>query len=242
MKKRLLDLFWPRRCEICAAASDREGSYVCSRCLMRIPFISPDESCEVCGAVVTGLKDVPGQVCGECRSSRSRVRRFDLSAAAVRFEDAARRMVLDFKFHSGIYLADDFAEWMTAAADARFDTSQIDVVCSMPIPLKTRLDRGYNQSEYLGRRVADRIDRTFDGGILKRVGHPKRQSALGAEERIENVAGTIKVAKPCSVKGRTVLVVDDIMTTGASLSECARMLKKAGAWRVWTLCLARAIA
>jgi predicted amidophosphoribosyltransferase len=88
---------------------------------MRLPFISPDESCEVCGAIVTGLGSETGHVCGECRSSRSRVRRFDLSASALRFEDVARKMVLDFKFHSKIYLADDFADWMTAAAKARYD-------------------------------------------------------------------------------------------------------------------------
>jgi ComF family protein len=208
---------------------------------MRLPFISPDESCEVCGAIVTGLGGETGHVCGECRSSRSRARRFDLSASALRFEDVARKMVLDFKFHSKIYLADDFADWMTATAKARYDVTQIDVVCSMPISLKTRINRGYNQSEYLAARVARNIDRRFDGGILKRVGNPKRQSTLGADERMENVADTIKLVKPEMVRGRTVLVVDDIMTTGASLSECARVLKEAGAWRVWTLCLARAI-
>jgi ComF family protein len=111
----------------------------------------------------------------------------------------------------------------------------------MPISLKTRINRGYNQSEYLAARVARNIDRRFDGGILKRVGNPKRQSTLGADERMENVTNTIKLVKPEMVRGRTVLVVDDIMTTGASLSECARVLKEAGAWRVWTLCLARAI-
>ena len=76
---------------------------------------------------------------------------------------------------------------------------------------------------------------------MRRTGHPQKQSGLGEEERRSNAVGTFRVTRPSRVDGQTVLVVDDIMTTGATLSECAAELKRAGASRVWGVTLARSL-
>ncbi|MBR4258041.1 MAG: ComF family protein [Kiritimatiellae bacterium] len=211
--RRLLDLVWPRGCEVCGRPVDRESRYVCADCLNRIPFIKPGD----------GVYEI------------------DDAVSAVRFECETRQMVLDYKFNSHIWLRDDFVDWLAAAADARFDLAAVDLVLPMPSTVLHRLDRGYNPCAYLAEDLARRIDRRCPADVLARQGHPARQSGLSEEERLENVKGTFAVRRPEFVSGRTVLVVDDILTTGATLAECAKTLKAAGAWRVWSATLARAV-
>ena len=203
---------------------------------MRLPFVPTDGWCRTCG------RDVPKLdrefICEDCRTHRPR---FDRVASALRFEDVARQMMLDFKFNRHLWLRDDFVDFLEAALRARFDPASVDVVLPMPTSFFHRLDRGYNQCAYLADALAQRIDRRYDGRTLRRRGNPRRQSGLSEEDRRENAKGSFAVVRPEWVRGRTVLVVDDIMTTGATLSECARALKSAGAARVWCVTLARAI-
>jgi len=133
------------------------------------------------------------------------------------------------------------ADFLEAAVRARFDVAAVDVVLPMPTTWFHRMDRGYNPCVYLARQLARRIDRRLDARVLARQGSPRRQSDLAADERFENVKGTFAVRRAEWIRGRTVLVVDDILTTGATLSEAAKTLKAAGAARVWAATLARSI-
>jgi ComF family protein len=115
----------------------------------------------------------------------------------------------------------------------------VDAVIPVPVSIYRRWDRGYNQCEYLARSLARRMDRACLRGVLRRVGNPRRQSELSGEERSENIKGTFAVARPELVRGRTLLLVDDIMTTGSTLAEASDTLKQAGASVVWSASLAR---
>ena len=235
---RILDLVWPRRCEVCGRPVDRAGRHVCADCLNRIPFVPAEGCCRVCGRAVAGLAGE--YLCEDCGRRATRPA-FDRAACAIRFEDRAREMLLDYKFNRHLWLRDDFVDWLEAAARARFDLPAVDVVLPMPITAFHRLDRGYNQSAYLAAALARRIDRRCDEAVIARTGRPRRQSELSEEERRANAKGTFVVRRPARVRGRTVLVVDDVMTTGATLSACAKALKEAGAARIWCLALARSI-
>jgi len=235
--RRLLDLVWPRRCEICGGESDRPGSHVCSECLNRIPFIPAEGVCRVCSRHVEGASG--GFLCGDCAGANAPL--FDIAVSAVRYEDKVREAIHAYKFNGRFHMEKDFAEWMAAAARARLDVSAVDVVVPVPVTWWRRIDRGFNQSAYLAKDVAKAIGRRCDTRVLSRAGRPKRQSGLDEDARRENAKGTFAVRKAPWVRGRTVLVVDDIMTTGATFSECARVLKEAGAWRVWCLSLARSV-
>lgn len=231
---RILDILWPRDCEVCGRPADRPGRHVCSDCLMRLPFIPTDGCCRRCGCDVHRLD---GEfLCEDCRVHRPA---FDRAAAAVRFEGDARRMLNDFKFNRHLWLKDDFSDWLEATARARFKVAEIDVVVPVPLKLGRRLDRGYNQCDYLSAALAGRLGVRLDKKALKRTGNPERQSSLSEEERRKNVKGTFAVSRAKTVVGKTVMVVDDVMTTGATLSECAKVLKDAGAARVWCLALMR---
>ena len=201
---------------------------------MKLPFLEQTGCCSICGRPVEGFTGE--YVCEDCETHRPE---FDRAAAALRFEGRARLMVLDFKFNRHLWLRDDLADFLEAAVRARLDVPSVDVVIPMPTTRVHRWYRGYNQCEPIARLLAKRIGRRCDSGSLVRCGNPSRQSSLTEAERRENVKGTFSVRRPSLVRGRTVLVVDDILTTGATMSEAAHALKESGAARVWAATLAR---
>jgi len=151
----------------------------------------------------------------------------------------AREMLNAFKFRHRHWLRNDLVDWLEAVTCARFRVDEIDLVLPMPSTLFHRFDRGCNQCEILGSALARRLVKPYESRVLRRVGHPKRQGGLSEAERLENAVGTFSVRSPEAVRDRTVLVVDDIMTTGATLSACAEELKASGAVRVWCVTVAR---
>lgn len=148
-------------------------------------------------------------------------------------------MLNDFKFKNHYWLRNDFADWLEGVARARFKVDEVDLVLPMPSTLVHRMDRGFNPCDYLGRVLAKRLKKPYVARALERVDVRRRQRGLSEEDRRTNVVGTFHVRKPAAVHEKTVLVVDDILTTGSTLSECAAELKLAGAARVWCVTLAR---
>lgn len=221
---------------MCGRPSDRDGRHICSECLMRLPPVAQKGCCSVCAKAVVGLDGE--YLCEDCSKGRPY---YDRAACALRFEGAAREMILDFKFNRHLWLAADFSDWLEAAVRARLDVAAVDVVVPMPMTVFHRWDRGYSQTELLARTLARRIDRRLDTAVLVRKGRPRRQSSLSEAERRENVKGTFAVRHPEWVRGRTVLVVDDILTTESTMSEAARTLKEAGAAYVLAATLARSV-
>ena len=200
----------------------------------RMPFAPTDGCCRRCGRDAVGLD---GEfLCTGCRETRPH---FDRVASAVFFEAEARDLVNAFKFHYDAWLRDDFVDWMEGVLRARFRVEEIDIVVPVPSTVAHRWDRGYSPCVELARPLARRIGRPFGRFVMCRRGRPARQRGLDEAARRENVVDTFAELRPSAVRGRTVLVVDDIMTTGATLSECAAELKRAGASRVWCVTLAR---
>ncbi len=209
---------------------------ICSACSERLPFVGSG-GCAICGRDMGASP--PGSVCDDC--SGPHAPHFDCAASALRFEGEARRMILDYKFNRHFWVADFLADCMVTAARSRFPLVDVDLILPMPVTVFHRIDRGYNQCEILAKHISALISRRCRTDILRRKGHPRRQADLSGAERRTNVLGTFAVSRPSFVEGRTILVIDDVMTTGSTLSECAHALKDAGAWRVFALTAAKAI-
>lgn len=192
--------------------------------------------CRRCGRDAYGLDGE--YLCEDCRTYKPS---FDRAASAVYFDGDAREMINAFKFRNHYWLRDDFVDMIEAAVNAHFHVAKIDVILPMPVTLYRRLDRGFNQCAILAKSLAKRLKRKYVNNALGRTGSPRRQGGLDEKERRENVIGTFVVNKPSVVKDHTVLLVDDIMTTGSTLSECAATVKRAGAERVWAITLAHSI-
>jgi len=208
---------------------------------MRLPFQPTRGLCRRCGRDAVGL-DVEF-LCEDCRA---RCPHFDRAASALRFEGDARQMVNDFKFNNHYWLRTDFADWLEATARVRFRVNEIDAVIPMPATWQHRFLRGFNPCDYLASALARRLEKPLLRRAMRRVGNPARQGSLDADGRRANVVGTFAVAHQlhelaAKVPQGTVLVIDDIMTTGSTLSECAKQIKSETDLRVFALALARSI-
>jgi len=215
---------------------DRPSRYLCSDCLNRLPFVPVTGCCRCCGREAIGLSGE--YLCSECKALRPA---FDRVASAWHFEGQARQMVNSFKFQFHYWLRADLVDALEGVVRARFPVDEIDLVLSMPSTFWHLLDRGYNQSAILAASLARRLKKPHPSFVLRRAGHPRRQGGLSEAERRTNAVGTFSVMRPSRVANRTVLVVDDIMTTGSTLSACAETLKAAGVERVWAVTLARSL-
>lgn len=230
----LCDAIYPRECCGCGRLSDRIGRHLCWSCFSQIELLHSN-LCELCGNPLTGSA-ASAFVCGYCRKRKPA---FDRARSAARFNGVVRDMLHAFKYKDALWQSADLTDLMLGALTAQFDYQAIDVV--VPVPLfKTRFrERSYNQSFVLARELARRLERGVDGRSLQRIRHTDTQTRYNATQRKKNISGAFAVVRPEWIRGRTILLVDDVMTTGATLSECAKELKRCGALRVYAISVAR---
>jgi len=157
---------------------------------------------------------------------------------AVAFEGPARSAVHALKYDGVKRLAEPLALLMVAALE-NVDWS-VHMVCPVPLHRRRLQERGYNQSALLARALAERMKWEFCEEAISRVRETETQTHLNAQQRRENVAGAFAVT-PAQVEGRCVVVVDDVLTTGATLGACAAALRAAGAQAVYGVALASAV-
>lgn len=232
----LADLLWPRICPICNKICDRNGHHICTDCLMRLPLIPVVGLCRQCG------RDIPSQrfefLCDDCSCHHPS---FDRAVSTLRFEGDARKLIHAFKFDEKIYLRNDLVDLLESAVRLRFKLDTIDCVTSIPLSMLRRWTRGYNQCDILARELARRLNLPYKS-LLRRVGNPRQQGKLNEEARRKNVIDSFALARFVDLsKIKTVLLIDDIMTTGSTLSEAARILKSGGIKKVYAASLARSI-
>lgn len=189
--------------------------------------------CESCGFpfeyAVQG-----GSLCARCSVRRPA---YDRARAAMAYDDGSRALILSFK-HGGRTegLASFAAQMRRAGRDLLSDADML-----VPVPLHpTRLiKRRYNQAALLARALAKISSPAFAPDVLFRIRKTDSQGGFNARARAENVRGAFSVKQADKIKGRNLVLIDDVLTTGATLNACARTLKRAGAARVDSICLAR---
>ena len=236
---RLADLLWPRTCatEGCGRVSDRPGRHLCSRCLASLPFHAPHGCCRICGAEVAA--EVRHDFVCEACASQAPV--YACARSAVRYEAPVDQYVQDFKYRRATWLRADLVDLLEGAVRAKLAFHEIDVVVPVPLHPHRLRARGYNQSGLLAADLAGRLDRRLDVRSLVRTSDTPHQARLTEAERRANLRQAFDVRDARGVRGRTVLLVDDVMTSGATLSCAARALLDAQAARVWCATVARAI-
>jgi ComF family protein len=169
---------------------------------------------------------------------------FDMARSYGLYTGNLRKAILHLKFHGREYLGHRLGALLARAWAA---LPELDSAIVAPVPLhpSRRRERGFNQAELLARGLVRSLRKEESGlrlvaGTLRRIRATVPQVGLSVRARRENVSGVFSVGRPEDVRNRTVVVVDDVMTTGATLSACAAALKRAGAARVLALSLARA--
>lgn len=214
----------PQDCFLCAAASG--DSLLCAACAASLPYLTA-ERCPTCALPTPGAS-----LCGACLKQ---VPQFDATQAVFRYEFPLDRLIQALKYAHRLAGA-DFLGRALAALSIPF---RPDLILPVPLAPARLAERGFNQALELARPLARRLDVPLEIRRIHRRRDTAPQASLPWKERKQN----IRHAFECEIDltGRTVLVVDDVMTTGATLDELARILKTHGAVRVENFVLARAL-
>jgi len=182
---------------------------------------------------------------GRCQGCRDFEPEFE---RAVSFGDyaAALRGLIHLLKYDKVLTATPVLGNLLAKAIGELNVGREDslpLIVPVPLHARKRRERGFNQTELIARAAVKRLPQRveFAAGLLKRQRPTHSQVGLTREERVANMRDAFRVTAADRVKGRTVIVVDDVMTTGTTVSECARVLKKAGAERVWAATVARVL-
>lgn len=230
-----LQLVLPPACLACEAPTDSVGT-LCSECWGKMDFIT-EPCCDRCGMP---LPVDTGAACADCRA---REPAFDRARAAFLYRDAdrdvGRYLVLTFKMADRSYLAPKLAEWLHRAAMPLL--ADTDLVVPVPLHRWRLFRRRFNQSAILARLLARQAGKTVAPDLLVRRRRTTPQTGLSGRERRRNLQGAFAArrGRAADVAGRRVLLVDDVLTTGATASECARALRRAGVESVYVATLAR---
>jgi ComF family protein len=221
--KNILELIFPHFCPGCG----KRGVIICDDCLRGVKRIN--NPCQLCGA------PQQGPICYFCKDLNLH---FDGARAGGLYEGVLREMLLAFKFKGTVEMEKVLTDLMVKAIPPYW---KIDCVIPVPPHKKSLKERGYSTALILGAGVANSLSLPFYPSLLEWRREVKRQVGLGRQERFLNVRGAIGLTAKEEVKGKRVLLVDDVMTTGATASACSLVLKRAKADRVWVLTAARDI-
>ncbi len=207
------------------------------------------QDCPLCGSRINNLTVSP--VCGDCIGKikinpgtsfidgRTENFAFDRAFYATTYDEAVKKCVCLFKYGGKTQMARPLGNLMCGFALRNIAAEEIDVIVPVPLhPVKMR-ERQFNQSEHLAALLAGKMNKSVVKDRVRRVKYTAPQTELNRDQRLRNVRGAFLVGKNADFKGMAVLLVDDVLTTGATLHECAKAIKDAGAKKVVALALAR---
>lgn len=248
--RRTIDFLLPMRCAACGTPVT--GAGLCGRCWARVDFIAAPY-CQRLGTPFpydpgpngAGPMDPGPENHGEAMLSPAAIADppdYGRARAVARYDGPARALVRSMKFQDRMELAGVMAGQMARAGRELID--DCDVVVPIPLHRRRLFSRRFNQSALLAEKIARLADRDYVPAAVSRVKPTRHQIGLSAAERKRNVAGAFRVRKDMQplIEGRRVLLVDDVLTTGATANACARVCRRARASSVDVLVFARVAA
>ena len=233
----LITVVFPSSCVLCRAmVEDVALGVVCLNCWKRVnPGVG--EICSRCGYFIPSTRlfsNTP--LCGSCRRN---LFHFDFARAYSTFNDPIKEIVHQFKYHAHQSLARPLSSLLFQIYSDNHRELWSDLVIPIPLHKARERERGFNQSFLLAKYFCRQSNLSLQSGILVRGRPTATQAGLSRRARRLNMAGAFRITAQGRVQNQSVLLIDDVFTTGATLNECARLLKEKGARRVNVLTLAR---
>lgn len=232
-----LEFLFPPVCLLCGSTKVcRKGCFICKECLDSISFIS-HPVCTRCGKPFL-TETTRDHVCGNCLTQKYS---FNVVRALGRYEGALEKIIHNFKYKQKFSMIHILRFLLDHISNHDIIFSSYDLLIPVPLHRSRLRRRGFNQSVLLGNILKEKYRLPLGTTILRRAVPTLPQVSLPVQARKVNMQNAFTVKKPQSVKGKSILLLDDVYTTGATINECARALKKSGAARVDGFVIARAV-
>lgn len=235
--KQIFDLFFPPQCIFCDNTLKlAQRPLICEGCAGKLLFT--ETKCPKCGSVVR-LNDDLLPVCDMCKIAG---RYYDGALFAFDYYDSVKNAVHRYKLSRQLYVGEQFAFVLSRKLrDAGINRFNTDVILTVPSDKKRNAARGFDSAGNLGGAISKELHiRHIENGIV-RTKDIQRQSSLSYAKRQENVRGAFKVSNPDFIRGKRILLVDDVITSGATVTEISRILKRAGAAYVFVAAAAKTV-
>ncbi len=226
VKERCISLLFPRRCPVCGDVVPDPGDLICPACVGKLSPVS-QPACKKCG------KEVLHQRMEYCLDCNRHSRTFETGAALLNYNEAARRSMAAVKYKNRREYLDFYAAALARRFERRVRRWNPAVLVPVPVHPSRRRRRGFNQAEELARRLGRLWQIPVDSQMLVRSRKTAPQRDLNPEERLRNLQHAFIFGKDCVEIPETVLLVDDIYTTGSTVEACSRVLKAAGVRKVY---------
>jgi len=234
LTKNFINLIYPLHCASCRKPLDPENdSSICGHC---IGLIKPNPSpyCIYCGRSV----DMAGCACDDCLENKPA---FSRALSACLYDGKLKELILQFKYKGKMALSGDLSGLISDFLYSNSDILEgVDMITFVPICRDRMIKRGFNQSKILAKRLSDSYGIPM-ADCIEKTASTKNQNELSRQERLSNLKGAFRAKSAVNLTGLTILIVDDVMTTGATLNECAIALSKSGAGSVRCITLARGL-
>lgn len=209
---KLINVIFPAKCIFCRRLLSYDADdCICGDCYAKLPFT---------GEVMMALPHIKGE--SGC----------DGAISVLQYTGVVKESLIRFKFNNKPYYYRTYSRLVADKLKRMNLAEQFDMVLSVPLHRRREFSRGYNQSLLISRALSRQLNVPDCSGLLKRLRNTDTQSLLDRQARLRNVRGAFIVEKPEKVKGKSILLIDDILTTGSTLDECGKALKHAGAFRV----------
>ena len=213
MLNKIIDYVYPKVCGFCNKIISTE--YTCKNCQEKLKYMYESE-----------------------RQLVSVNKYFDILICSYKYNGIIRSKILQYKFKNKKYLYTTLSQRLIELLNMY--SNEIDIIIPVPIHFMRAFNRGYNQIFLIARFIAKKIDKELKNNILKKVRNNKPQSLLTANKRKNNVYNAYKLIRADAIKGKTILLIDDIYTTGATVNECSKVLKENGAKKIIVATVAKA--
>ena len=231
LKNKVLDVLYPKdiKCIVCGKEiKQKNDKSICEECNSLLPY-NNGKVCIKCGVALHSDK----HYCVHCKNKHLF---YKIARAPFIYDKSVKNLIYKLKYSSDKYLSEYMAKFM--CEEILLNNIEFDLVVSVPLHKKRYKKRGYNQSALLGKEIAKKFNVEFDDNSLKRIINTKTQTSLTYEERQKNLNHAFELKDNYNVKGKNILLVDDVFTTGATVEKCSELLFNNGAKNVYVITFA----
>lgn len=227
----LIDFLLPTKCITCSSFTNGQ-SLACGECWPKLHFLT-GSMCKICGLpFAINAPEFANLTCPKCLTHKPP---YNAARSLLKFDDIARKLIHHFKYYDKTHLAKYFADMFIAQHK---DLCNVDLIIPVPMHKIKRLFRLYNPPQILAKELAKKLQIPCRNDILLKGKLTKSQTSLSRKERLHNLKNSFLIKNSQTLSGKTILLIDDVMTTGTTINLCAKILKKHGARKIHVFTIA----